>query len=39
VLAYRLILFRLPLLAGGIAFDALCRALAQSQRSELCDSA
>jgi uncharacterized membrane protein YbhN (UPF0104 family) len=36
VLAYRLILFWLPLAGGAVAFVALRRALAQNERSDLC---
>jgi uncharacterized membrane protein YbhN (UPF0104 family) len=39
VLAYRLILFWLPLLGGAVAFAALRRALAQNERSDLCTPA
>jgi uncharacterized protein (TIRG00374 family) len=39
VLAYRVILFWLPLIAGGIAFFALRRALDQAQRPDLCEPA
>ena len=35
VLAYRIILFWLPLLAGGIAFALLLRALERGDREEL----
>jgi uncharacterized protein (TIRG00374 family) len=35
VLAYRIILFWLPLLAGGIAFALLLRALERGDRAEL----
>jgi uncharacterized protein (TIRG00374 family) len=36
VLAYRLILFWLPLLAGAVAFVSLRRALAADDRHDLC---
>jgi uncharacterized membrane protein YbhN (UPF0104 family) len=36
VLAYRLILFWLPLLAGAVAFAALRKALAEQERTDLC---
>jgi uncharacterized protein (TIRG00374 family) len=36
VLTYRVILFWLPLLAGGVAFTSLRRALKKSDRPELC---
>jgi uncharacterized membrane protein YbhN (UPF0104 family) len=36
VLAYRLILFWLPLIGGAFAFAALRRALADNERSDLC---
>jgi uncharacterized membrane protein YbhN (UPF0104 family) len=36
VLAYRVILFWLPLLGGAIAFMALRRALAENERPDLC---
>jgi hypothetical protein len=36
VLAYRLILFWLPLLGGAVAFVALRRALAENERHDLC---
>jgi uncharacterized protein (TIRG00374 family) len=39
VLAYRVILFWLPLIAGGIAFFALRRALEQAERPDLCEPA
>jgi uncharacterized membrane protein YbhN (UPF0104 family) len=37
VLAYRLILFWLPLLAGAIAFATLRRALDRAERPDLCE--
>jgi uncharacterized membrane protein YbhN (UPF0104 family) len=37
VLAYRVILFWLPLLLGGIAFAALRKGLNDPERSDLCD--
>jgi len=37
VLAYRVILFWLPLLGGAIAFVSLRRALNQSERPDLCE--
>jgi uncharacterized protein (TIRG00374 family) len=39
VLAYRLILFWVPLLGGIVAFTALRRALDQSERADLCSPA
>jgi Lysylphosphatidylglycerol synthase TM region len=39
VLVYRLILFWLPLLAGGVAFASLRRALDEGRRADLCDPA
>jgi uncharacterized protein (TIRG00374 family) len=39
VLAYRVILFWLPLLLGGLAFASLRRALAEPQRADLCEPA
>jgi uncharacterized membrane protein YbhN (UPF0104 family) len=36
VLAYRLILFWLPLIVGGVAFWSLRRSLDQPQRPDLC---
>ncbi len=39
VLAYRAILFWLPLIAGAIAFASLRRALAEPQRADLCEPA
>jgi uncharacterized membrane protein YbhN (UPF0104 family) len=39
VLAYRLILFWLPLIGGAIAFLSLRRALVRSERSDLCEPA
>jgi uncharacterized protein (TIRG00374 family) len=39
VLAYRVILFWLPLLLGAIAFLSLRRALAEPQRADLCEPA
>jgi uncharacterized protein (TIRG00374 family) len=39
VLAYRVILFWLPLLLGAIAFASLRRALAEPQRADLCEPA
>jgi uncharacterized membrane protein YbhN (UPF0104 family) len=36
VLAYRLILFWLPLIGGAVAFVALRRALAENERRDLC---
>ena len=39
VLAYRVILFWLPLVAGGIAFLALRRALEHGRRPDLCEPA
>jgi uncharacterized protein (TIRG00374 family) len=36
VLAYRVILFWLPLIGGAIAFAALRRALAENERPDLC---
>ncbi len=37
VLAYRLILFWLPLIGGAVAFVLLRRALDQSERQDLCE--
>ena len=37
VLAYRVILFWLPLVGGGIAFFSLRRALDNPERPDLCD--
>ena len=39
VLAYRVILFWLPLIAGGIAFASLRRAIARPKRPDLCEPA
>jgi uncharacterized protein (TIRG00374 family) len=39
VLAYRVILFWVPLLLGAIAFFSLRRALAEPQRADLCEPA
>jgi uncharacterized membrane protein YbhN (UPF0104 family) len=36
VLAYRVILFWLPLLVGGVAFAALRKALNRPERPDLC---
>jgi hypothetical protein len=36
VLAYRVILFWLPLLVGGVAFAALRRGLNHPERPDLC---
>ena len=37
VLAYRVILFWLPLLGGAVAFASLRRALSKSERADLCE--
>jgi uncharacterized protein (TIRG00374 family) len=37
VLAYRIILFWLPLLSGAVAFALLRRALTQAERPDLCN--
>jgi uncharacterized protein (TIRG00374 family) len=37
ILAYRLILFWLPLILGGAAFASLRRSLLQAERLNLCD--